>query len=351
MTQIQRQEGGLLGLLIGDAIGVPFEFSSTSTLRIFSNDDIGLPYTLDASQFQRSHPSAPQGAWSDDGAQALALLDSLQSCQTLDLNDFSKRLLNWANQGHYAVGGAYFDIGVQTRAAFKKLEAGVKPRLAGGAEEENNGNGSLMRVLPLALWHRGDNESLVKLAMEQSLPTHGHMRSQVCCALYALWAKQLLNGAEDGFEDALYILDDIYHDNPNKEAIQELDLIMRDENKTPSGSGYVVDSLWSARDAFVKGNSYAETIHRAIRFGNDTDTTACIAGGLAGIKYGKEGIPQSWQDHLAKDERLDLCLERLRQSFIIAPNKDGNNNVDTSLKNGRENTGFLANLRHFVRSL
>lgn len=350
MTQIQRYEGGLLGLLIGDAIGVPFEFSSPSTLRIFSNDDIGLPYTLDASQFQRSHPSAPQGAWSDDGAQALALLDSLQSCQKLDLNDFSKRLLNWANQGHYAVGGAYFDIGIQTRAAFKKLEAGVKPHLAGGAEEENNGNGSLMRVLPLALWHQGDNASLVKLAMEQSLPTHGHMRSQVCCALYALWAKQLLNGAEDGFEDALYILDDLYHDNPNKEAIQELDLIMGDENKTPSGSGYVVDSLWSARDAFVKSNSYAETIHRAIRFGNDTDTTACIAGGLAGIKYGKEGIPQLWQDHLAKDERLDLCLERLRQPSFNPSHPEGDDNGAEPLGKARRKNGFLVNLRGLLRS-
>lgn len=311
----QRLHGGLIGLLIGDAIGVPFEFSSPMELRLFSDEDFALPYALDASQRQRAHARAPRNAWSDDGAQALALLDSLQSQGKLDLNDFSRRLLNWEAFGDYAVGGAYFDIGNQTRAALKKLHAGIAPHLSGGDREDSNGNGSLMRVLPLVLWYMGDDNSLVQMAMKQSLPTHRHLRSQVVCALYALWARELLNGGDDGFDRATEKLKVIYRQEHHNEALWELDIILDDEQRRPTGSGYVVDSLWSARWAFLQGQTYSEVITQAIRLGNDTDTTACIAGGLAGIKYGIDGIPKLWRDELPDMPILTQLIDQMASGF------------------------------------
>lgn len=180
-----RLTGGLIGLLLGDAIGAPYEFHQREDLPPKTQIDLIPP-----PDFPRAHAGTPPGTWSDDGAQALCLLESLMACGNLDLDDFAQRLQRWRSEGHLAVDGRVFDIGLQTQRALDRLQAGVAPTMAGPNGERDNGNGSLMRVLPLALWHRESNDELVELAMRQSLPTHGHLRSQLCCALYCLVARQ-----------------------------------------------------------------------------------------------------------------------------------------------------------------
>lgn len=287
-----RLKGGLYGLLIGDALGVPYEFHPPSDIPARALIEMEPP-----ARFQRAHATVKPGTWSDDGSLVLCLLDSLLECDSLNLQNLASKFLAWGEKGYLAVDGRVFDIGIQTRQALENLKRGFPPNTAGPSSERNNGNGSLMRVLPLALWHRGDDEELVRLAHTQSLVTHGHIHSQVCCALYVLVAKRLLegHGMADSWRRAAEILAKIYTGNPLN--VSALEFVLASKAATPNGSGYVVDSLWSAKKACDEA-MYENVVKAAIEFGNDTDTTACIAGGLAGIYFGFDAIPLRWMDAL-----------------------------------------------------
>ena len=302
--------GGLVGLLLGDAIGVPFEFNDPDSLPDRSLIDIIPPAT-----FPRSHAGIPPGTWSDDGAQALCLLASLQANDKLVLPDFAGRLCDWMENGYVAVDGDVFDIGIQTSIALDRIRDGVPAYQAGGSKESDNGNGSLMRVLPLALWHQGSDEALVYDAHLQSLPTHGHKRSMVACAYYCLVARAYLSKRSDPWESADINLKSIYLAWPNQEEGREfLDelQVLRDfpKRETPQGTGYVLDTIWSARYA-VEASTFQDVIRNAVALGHDTDTTAAVAGGLAGIRFGLSGIPANWLDQLRGFELVDPLIKKM----------------------------------------
>jgi ADP-ribosylglycohydrolase len=177
----------------------------------------------------------------------------------------------------------------------------VPPEQAGPAGEYDNGNGALMRVLPLALWHRGSDASLIAMAAQQCLPTHGHPRSAAACAMLCLWARAELAAAPAGWDAAAATLRTL---GP---AVglpgDEIELILDPAHRQRvGGTGYVVDTLWSARVALDGAGDYAEAVRRAIALGNDTDTTAAVAGGIAGIRYGLGGIPPVWRERLRGQE-------------------------------------------------
>jgi ADP-ribosylglycohydrolase len=208
-----------------------------------------------------------------------------------------------------AVNNTVFDIGITTGKAILALRNNVPALEAGATDVHENGNGSLMRVLPLVLFHRGPDEELVRLAQSQSQVTHAHLRSQVCCALYCLWARRILNDAADPWNDAVLTLRNIYADRPQE--LEELEWSIRpDEPPLGFGSGYVVDSLRSARMTLEAG-SYEFVVRTAIRLGNDTDTTACIAGGIAGIRDGISGIPERWRSMLRGQDIVTPLLKCL----------------------------------------
>ncbi|APR79368.1 ADP-ribosylglycohydrolase [Minicystis rosea] len=304
--QQDRIAGGLLGLLVGDALGVPYEFHRAA--------DLPPPEAIDYTPppgFARSHARVPPGTWSDDGAQALCLLASLLECDGFDARDFAERLVRWYEEGYLAVDEVVFDVGVTTGRAIRALKAGVAPLEAGPSDAHDNGNGSLMRALPLALWHAGSDEDLVRDAHAQSRVTHGHLRSQVCCALYCLWARRTLAGSAAPWDDAVHALRSIYHASPD--ALEELEWSVRpDDPPEGKGSGYVVDCLRSARWA-CRAGSYADVVRKAILLGNDTDTTACVAGGIAGLRHGMSAIPDPWRAGLRGRDIYDPLLHRLLQ--------------------------------------
>jgi ADP-ribosylglycohydrolase len=303
--------GGLIGLLIGDAVGVPYEFKSPN--RLPPRDQIDM---VPPPGFPRSHADVPPGTWSDDGAQAICLLASLLECNEFDIKDFAGKLLSWMEFGYMAVDRQVFDVGIQTHNALWHIqEDGVSPQLAGGDGERDNGNGSLMRVLPLVLWHRGSNEDLVRIAQAQSLPTHRHPRSEVVCALYCLVARGYLHGLPDPWEWADNELERVYStwDQYHRRHVLKAELqVVRDfpRHHIPSGTGYVVDTFWSAREA-MREETFEDVVRRAIAFGSDTDTTACVAGGLAGIKFGLQGIPERWLGILRGFDNLSTILAQL----------------------------------------
>lgn len=306
VNQSGKIRGGLWGLLVGDALGVPYEFRSSDDLPDLENIEMVPP-----AGYLTTYPSVKPGTWSDDGAQALCLLDSLLAEESLCLSDFANRLLAWKDSGLWAINRYVFDIGIQTRDALEAVRSGLSPTRSGSLVPNGKGNGSLMRVLPLALWHRGTDHELIKDAHTQSIVTHGHITNQVCCALYCLWARGLLKGddADTAYANAVATLRKHY--DPSSKYRFELDHTVRpDESPETDGSGYVVATLHAARLA-LRESSYEAVVKRAIRFGIDTDTNAAVAGGLAGILYGMAGIPERWLNVMKGKELVQQVLEPL----------------------------------------
>lgn len=290
---------GLWGLLVGDALGVPYEFQDPAALP--PPDQIEM---IPPPGFARSHASVPPGTWSDDGAQALCLAASLLECGGWDPADFAARLLRWRAEGYMAPDGRVFDIGVQTARALDRLSRGIPPLEAGPDSEFDNGNGSLMRCLPVALLGPDDPAALLRTACEQSALTHRHPRAQVCCVLYTFWARNEMTRSAEPWENAVAAARGLLPAaSPLRRELEEV--VLPAQNAPPQGTGYVVDSLHSARAACQEAD-YESVVRRAIAFGRDTDTTACIAGGIAGLRHGFDGIPLRWrrqlrgQDHLAR---------------------------------------------------
>lgn len=306
LRKAERIQGGFWGLLVADALGVPYEFHEAEDIPDFAKIEFIPP-----AGFRRAHATVPPGTWSDDGAQALALLDSLLVCKRMDPHDFATRLLDWYERGKWAVDGYVFDVGIQTGESLRAVRHGTPAVKAGLTRPDGKGNGSLMRVLPLALWHQGSDASLIEDAHLQSMVTHGHPTNQVCCALYCIWVRRILAGVsvDDAYLDAVGTLREIYPDD--SPYLAELEWTIRPDDEPHSkGTGYVVDSLRCARLMISKG-SYEWVVKGAIALGNDTDTNAAIAGGLAGVRDGVQAIPSRWLEHLRAKEIAEPLLIQL----------------------------------------
>jgi ADP-ribosylglycohydrolase len=304
LTRVERIRGGLYGLLIGDALGVPYEFHSAADI-----PDANLVEMTPPKGFSRSHHGVPEGTWSDDGAQALILLESLRQDNSLSLADFATLLVRWYEKGYMTPDGQVFDIGGQTRRALGKLMAGTAPHLAGPAGERDNGNGALMRTLPVVFFARNQPE-VEQLARKHGVVTHGHLISQLSCAYYALTAFDILHGASaaDAVNGAEAYLLGRYEASPE---MDELKIVLDGRHEPSAGSGYVVDSLWSALRCLLSTDDYEGCVKKAIQLGEDTDTTACVAGGLAGLLYGEGAIPERWKTTLKGQHLVEQLLEGL----------------------------------------
>jgi len=290
----ERIEGGIWGMLVGDALGVPFEFCHHASLPEISRLNYDLPHN-----YAKSHANVPEGTWSDDGAQALCLLTSLMErgddSRGLDLEDFAERLLRWYDHGYMAVDGYAFDVGNQTCESLNRLKMGLSPYETGLRGSFNNGNGSLMRCLPVALLCEGDDELLIETAHLQSIVTHSHRRSMICCALYALWARYELMQIRDPWQQAVRSATAYYSTDPL--WMEEIEQVLNYDLGKCHGGSYVVDSLHSARLA-CREDSFESIVMTAIGFGNDTDTVGCLAGGIAGIRHKIRSIPYRWKSQL-----------------------------------------------------
>ncbi len=304
----EKIRGGLFGLLVGDALGVPYEFRPKSKIPSRNKIDMVPPVGYD-----RAHAWVQPGTWSDDGSQALCLLDSLLECGELSLDDFSSRLIRWYDKGLWTPDGKMFDVGNQTRDAIQRLKHGDPPTRAGFVHPNGKGNGALMRVLPLTLWHIGSDLELVEAAHRQSLPTHGHITNQICCALYCLWARRLLEGQDTETAYNLAVSSLRKHYGEDSEYRRDLEATVRPDDAPHSdGGGYVVSTLHCARFV-LREKTYEDVVKSAIQYGNDTDTNAAVAGGLAGIRDGINGIPKKWLDMLNGKNMVDKLLIPLLQ--------------------------------------
>jgi len=278
---------------LGDALGVPFEFKLGH--QVPPMRDIALPMPAG---FTRSHAGVPYGYWSDDTSQMLALLDSLRAHGgRFDWQDFSQRLLAWYDEGRYQPAGLVFDCGTQTRHALTLLRVGAYPSSAG----TRCGNGALMRVLPVAALPQAygvSEEAALQTAMAQSALTHPQAISQLLCATYVQLAWNVVKkGAPTSWRAAgLEALAQVGMRLPlSGSALKALQALQGSAaRELPSGSGYVVNTFWSALWALDGADSVSAALRRAISLGHDTDTVACVVGGLAGLTLPVDVRAQQW---------------------------------------------------------
>ena len=245
----------------------------------------------------------------------LALLDSLVEAG-FDTDDQGRRALDWWLGKAYKPG-PLFDIGLITRESLERIRTGTPPEQAGGTGEHENGNGSLMRILPVALASRATSDvELIDQAIRASSLTHRHPRSTVTCAVYVLTARELLQGQSDRSK-ALQTAFGATGSIVTGAEREELSTLKNYGDRT--GSGYVVDCFWSAWDAFESSNSFENTIRRAISYGNDADTTAAVAGGLAGAYWGVGAIPPQWLSGMQGAAIVEGIVKKLQARHLDRP--------------------------------
>ncbi|RSX51672.1 ADP-ribosylglycohydrolase family protein [Bifidobacterium samirii] len=269
-TRTPTLADAIYGQAVGDALGVPYEFRARGSFHATGMTGHG------------SH-NKPAGTWSDDTSMALAVCDSIRRCDgRVDPADIRRRFEDWYEYGEYTVDGL-FDIGTTTVHA---LTSG-----RGMDGEYDNGNGSLMRTIPLAFAAvtRADVAAV-------SAITHAHPISTTACADYVDYARRLIAGRTP--------IDALADGGPFTP-----DLADEPEESIRSG-GFVLDTLKAAIWCLVTTDTYADCILRAVNLGSDTDTTAAVAGALAGIVYTVDGIPADWLAALRGKPVIESCLFR-----------------------------------------
>ncbi|HEV7401352.1 MAG TPA: ADP-ribosylglycohydrolase family protein [Chthoniobacteraceae bacterium] len=322
LKESDRMAGALWGALVGDALGVPVEFMSREAI---------AKNPVDGMRGFGTH-NQPAGTWSDDSSLLLATVDSLACCGKLDPADLGSRFVRWERDHFYTPHGQVFDIGIATSQALSRLARGTPPEEAGGDTESSNGNGSLMRILPIALWFRAcpDGE-LAFLAQRASTLTHRHPRSQMACALYCLLVRELLTGTApaDALRTALHAFGRIFDGPPflaerrHFHALERGNIEQTMESDIAS-SGYVMHTLIASIWCLLNSASFSETVLKAVNLGSDTDTTGTVAGGLAGALYGLPSIPVAWKKRLARHDDVaglfaQFSAAQTRPPAISAP--------------------------------
>ncbi len=299
----ERLFGGMLGAVAGDALGLPFE---------------GAPRAwLDADPVEAMTPGGPhgqpRGTWSDDSSLLLCLADSL--CCGCDPDDIGSKFLAWWQQGLWTPFGRPFGYGYTVAIAMYKMMVGIPALQAGEDREDCNGNGSLMRTLPVALYFSAERERMLEAAHQVSSITHAHPRAMMCCGVYCLVASCLMEGMDkkEAVETGVRLAAQHYRGNPWDAERQHLERILcADFSALPRSevrsTGYVVDTLEASLWSLLQGDSFRDCLLRAVNLGDDTDTVGSVTGGLAGVHYGRDGIPQEWLEPLARREDiLALC--------------------------------------------
>ena len=291
----------LIGTAVGDALGVPVEFELRAKLKANPVTDM---------REYGTHKQA-KGTWSDDTSLMLCLAESM--VEGLDINKLSQKFIAWKNDNLWTPHGWVFDIGIGTRIAIERLEDGMSPELAGGFDEMDNGNGSLMRILPLVLHIKDlDIEQRYEWTQKVSSITHGHVRSVMACFYYLEFARKIISGKEK-FQAYNELQSEVtmYFESRkiNPLEIQKFSrLLFEDISKVEEdnikSSGYVIDTLEASVWCLLTTNSYKEAVLKAVNLGSDTDTTGAVTGGLAGLLYGLEQIPQEWLQVIARKEDI-----------------------------------------------
>lgn len=296
----------IIGHAIGDAMGVPTEFCIRE--KLLNNPVIEM-------KGFGSHP-VPAGCWSDDTSMEIATIESFIEKECFDYEDIMTKWVNWVNYADYTATGKVFDIGRTCLKAINNFNNGMKPLECVPNNINLNGNGSLMRILPVALYSYSKKlkpKEIISLTNDISSLTHSHNISRLGCYIYVRYVIYLLEGLSK--EEAYKKIQRLDYSSYGEEWISYYDRILKSNIKDLSlneikSSGYVVNTLEASFWILLKTKSYKEAIIYSTNIGNDTDTIGAITGSMAGIIYGINNIPKEWIDKLLKkDYLMDLATE------------------------------------------
>lgn len=301
----------ILGHAIADALGVPVEFCDRSEVDETPVTDMMGYGTYDY----------PEGSWSDDTSMSLCTLDSLSN-GFINYDEIMRNFIKWLNDNEYTPTGEAFDVGRTCLKAIIVYAQTKNIETCGRTVEHSNGNGSLMRIHPMVLYLHTKNElslhEKIDIIHKTSALTHAHDRSKIGCGIYAFVLWELLNNpVKESILSGLNKAKEYY------KAYSELDKYSRIFDKTfiltkrndISSSGYVVSTLEAALWCLLTTNSYSECVLKAVNLGDDTDTVAAVAGGLAGALYGLDTIPEKWINVLKRKDYIEELCEKALKSW------------------------------------
>ena len=305
-----RIKGAIWGSIISDAYGVPYEFRDREYCKTNLTDGLATH-----GSHRRENPE-----WSDDGALILASCDSFVRKNGFDVQDMGKRFVAWRETGKYSASGLY-DIGSTTSASLSRIASGVPAEQAGGTSMYDNGNGGLIRgiFVPTAFCDAPVNH-MIDVAHSCSKVTHGHVLSQECCAIFALAVRNVLNGCDKqlAVDHALDYYrnwmnrDEVINTQDAVESFKKIECALdnladREESDVRSG-GYVLETLTASLWCFLITDSFRSCIRLAASLGSDTDSTCCVAGGIAGAFYGYDALPADWLEEISEREYLESII-------------------------------------------
>lgn len=306
--------GGVYGLAVADAYGVPFEFKRKDEV---AKADLSVMNSYGTYK-------QPAGTFSDDTSMVLATMDAM-SCNVPSLEGIMQAFVKWLHDGKYTPFGNVFDVGNTTYKAVLNYIMGESVENCGVDSFSANGNGSMMRMLPLiyTLWLEGGieiNDKRVNRIYELAGLTHAHILSKICCVYYVYCGIYLLDAPKEDADvkgtlmyairavERYYRVKDIY---PMAELMIKGDSLLEAlewAEEDISSSGFAKDTLIASLWSLCKGNSYQEAVAKAVSLGGDTDTIGAITGSLAGICYGYKNIPQKWLKELKNKPLIeDIC--------------------------------------------
>lgn len=289
MNPLDRAIGTLLGLACGDAVGTTLEFRAPGAFEPISDMVGGGPFRL------------KPGEWTDDTSMALCLAESLLDRGELDLTDQLRRYVLWHDTGYLSSNGRCFDIGITTRTQLGRFQQTGEP-VDPTTDEESAANGSLMRLGAVPIRWYADPETAAERAGESSRTTHAASRPVDACRLMGAMVSALISGASfDEVTTATFWQWGDLHP-----AVSDIATGSWKTKAPPAirGSGYCIDALEAALWSVDGATDYREAVLRAANLGDDADTTAAIAGQLAGARWGSSNIPEAWQDKVVARERI-----------------------------------------------
>lgn len=307
MEKREAIRAGILGLVVGDALGVPYESARRSHMEAFPAEGmVGF-----GSHYQ------PRGTWSDDSSMVLATMASFAERGCIDPEDIMYMFCRWLYQGHFTAHGRVFDCGNTVSEALDNFWFyGMEPAKCGKTGTYANGNGALMRILPLAFLGQQGMER----AAEVSALTHNHPCSIACCRTYLKTAQAILAGDREGWKQ------DYRELAPYEGLFEHLKVLEDDRTAFQSlrSSGFVVDTLTCAYYCLTHTDSYRDCLLMAVNLGGDTDTLGAVVGGLAGLLYGvggEKGIPEAWLNDMAWRDYLEEAVTRFADAVEAAEKK------------------------------
>ena len=305
---------GMMGVVVGDALGVPVQFVSREELKKYpvrTMDGYGT-YNM------------PPGTWSDDSSMALATLDSIRENGEANYVDIMERFYRWLFFGEYTPAGKAFDQGNTCVKAIGNFLRDKDYKTCGVTGEWANGNGALMRIMPVCLYAyekvacgEWDVTQAIECVHQVAALTHNHLRSNIACGIYFFLVKHIIEGnqslkerLQNGVDEAV----SLYQGDVNREELTyyarlfDLDDFATVKENSIKSSGYVVDSLEAAVWSLITTGTVEECLLKAVNLGGDTDTVGAIAGGLAGLFYGYDRVPEEWRELIMKEEEIiGLC--------------------------------------------